>query len=75
MSDHGTWRGITVRDKSGRLGKVIADTNGWLIRLLDIRFDGGDEYTLKLNNVNANPPDPLEIEWEYNPGKWGLIST
>lgn len=69
----GSWVGCPVRDKDGRAGKIVDDCNG-VTRYLDIAFDDGTSYTLKLNNLSRNPPDPLGIEWEWNPGKWGRIS-
>ena len=72
--EHGSWKGIRVRDKDGRMGTIARDLNGPWHRYLDIVFDDGSKHELKLNNSTKNPHDPLGIEWEYNPGKWGLIS-
>ena len=69
----GTWKGISVRDSQGRKGVVVRDYN-WDHRFLEIRFDDGDLYTLVLNNCGKDPLDPLGIQWEWNPGRWGFIS-
>ena len=74
MKDHGSWIDIPVRDNNGRKGVIVEDVNGPYHRYLDIVFDDGVKHTLKLNNSRPNPVDPLGIEWEFNPNRWGLIS-
>jgi len=72
--DPSSWVGCPVRDKDGRKGVIVADENGSFHRYLDIKFYDGVLHTLKLNNPPPNPLDPLGIEWEWNLGKWGIIS-
>jgi hypothetical protein len=74
MREHGSWHDIPVRDKDGRNGVVVDDANGPFMRYLDIKFEDGTTYTLTLRNGQKSDPDPLGIEWEYNPGKWAPIS-
>jgi hypothetical protein len=74
VKEYGSWHDIVVRDKNGRTGVIIDDNNTSFTRYLDIQFSDGEKYTLVLSNVRMSQPDPLGIEWEYNPGYWAMIS-
>lgn len=66
------WIGKTIKDDSGKVGKIVGDQNG-RYRILSIRFDDGEEYSLILNNCGPDSKDDRGIMYEFY-NKWAYIS-
>jgi hypothetical protein len=70
---YGNWIDTPVRDKNGRSGRIVSDFL-WADCFLGIRFDDASEHKVVLRSTGPDRPDPLGVQWEFNPGQWARLA-